>query len=90
MADNSDAVDPVAGSQRGGGGNQRLMFESCRAALAQSLRSLGAGRSIVLDRHGRIIAGNKTAEQAKALGLRLRVITTDGHIWWPSSGGISI
>jgi DNA modification methylase len=48
-------------------------------ALDTSLREFGAARSIVLDRHGRIIAGNKTAERARELGLPLRVVRTDGR-----------
>jgi len=50
-----------------------------RKAVRDSLQKLGAGRSIVVDRNGRIIAGNKTAEGAKAAGLE-NVITveTDG------------
>jgi DNA modification methylase len=50
-----------------------------RAALAQSLRAYGPGRAVLIDRHGRIIAGNKTVEQAKRLGLPLRVVKTDGQ-----------
>src|SRR4249920_641870 len=50
-----------------------------RAALAQSLETYGAGRAILIDRHGCIIAGNKTAEQAKRLNMPLRVIKTDGQ-----------
>jgi DNA modification methylase len=50
-----------------------------RAALARSLRESGAGRSVVIDRHGRIIAGHKTVEQAKALGMPLRIVHTDGQ-----------
>src|SRR5262245_53842753 len=49
-----------------------------RAALDQSLRAYGAGRAVLIDRHGRIIAGNKTVEQAKRLHLPLRVVKTDG------------
>ena len=49
-----------------------------RDALARSLREYGAGRAIVLDRHGTILAGNKTYEQAKRLDMPLRVVTTDG------------
>jgi DNA modification methylase len=47
--------------------------------LARSLRELGAGRAIVIDRAGRIIAGNKTAEQATRLGLPLQVVASDGQ-----------
>jgi len=47
--------------------------------LEHSLQVLGAGRSLVIDKHGRIIAGNKTAEAAAAAGLhRVIVVPTDG------------
>lgn len=49
-----------------------------RAALERSLREYGAGRAVLIDRHGRIIAGNKTVEHAKRLNLPLRVVKTDG------------
>jgi len=49
-----------------------------RHLLKESLRENGAGRSIVLDRLARVIAGNKTVEQARALNLPLRVIVTNG------------
>lgn len=44
--------------------------------LNQSLRELGGGRSILLDKDGNIIAGNKTYEEAQKLGLKVRVIET--------------
>jgi len=50
-----------------------------RNALAQSLREFGAGRAILIDRHGCVIAGNKTYEQAKRLNIPFRVVKTDGH-----------
>jgi len=50
-----------------------------RDALAQSLGAYGAGRAVLIDRKGRIIAGNKTVEQARRLNLPLRVIKTDGQ-----------
>ena len=50
-----------------------------RAALERSLREYGAGRAVLIDRQGRIIAGNKTVEQAKELNIPLRVIKTDGQ-----------
>src|SRR5258708_9015095 len=52
--------------------------ERGRAALQRSLRQFGGARSIVVDRHGRIIAGNKTAEEASALNMPVHVVTTDG------------
>src|SRR5207248_1805804 len=33
----------------------------------------------LIDRHGTVIAGNKTVEQAKRLKIPLRVVKTDGH-----------
>ena len=40
-----------------------------RTFVAESLKNYGAGRSILLDKHGQVIAGNKTLEGAKAIGL---------------------
>jgi DNA modification methylase len=50
-----------------------------RAALERSLRDYGAGRAVLIDRRGTVIAGNKTVEQAKRLKMPLRVVKTDGH-----------
>jgi hypothetical protein len=50
-----------------------------REALERSLRDFGPGRAVLIDRHGSIIAGNKTVEQAKRLNIPLRVIKTDGR-----------
>ena len=48
--------------------------------MEDSLRKYGAGRSILLDREGRIIAGNKTAERAADIGLdEVIVVRTKGH-----------
>lgn len=53
--------------------------ERGRYALEASLRQYGAGRSIVVDKHGRIIAGNKTLETASDVGLDdVIVVQTDG------------
>jgi DNA modification methylase len=49
-----------------------------REALAASLQTYGAGRAVLIDRHGQVIAGNKVVEAAQRLGLSLRVIATDG------------
>lgn len=47
--------------------------------LEMSLRELGAGRSILIDKNGRIIAGNKTAERAASLGLEdVLIIPSNG------------
>lgn len=46
--------------------------------MEQSLSRLKAGRSILIDKDNNIIAGNKTAEVAERLGLKLRIIESDG------------
>jgi hypothetical protein len=48
-------------------------------ALDHSLRQYGAGRSILVDKHGRIIAGNKTHQGAADIGLEdVLIVQTDG------------
>jgi hypothetical protein len=44
-----------------------------------SLTETGAGRSIVADKDGRIIAGNKTLEAWAGMGGAVKVVETDGH-----------
>ena len=47
--------------------------------MAQSFKELGAGRSILVDKNGNIIAGNKSQKAAIAAGIkRVRVIETTG------------
>jgi site-specific DNA-methyltransferase (adenine-specific) len=49
------------------------------AAVEHSLKEFGAGRSILIDKHGVIIAGNKTASNAAAAGFEdVIVVPTDG------------
>ena len=61
-----DRTNANKGTQRGRG-----MVES-------SLRETGAGRSIVVDKDGRIIAGNKTLEAWADVGGEIEVVRTDG------------
>ena len=50
-----------------------------RAMIESSLRTYGAGRSILIDKHGSIIAGNKTVENCTAIGMEdVLVVQTDG------------
>jgi site-specific DNA-methyltransferase (adenine-specific) len=50
-----------------------------RAMLAKSLERYGAGRSILIDKHNVVIAGNSTLAAAKAAGLtEIEVIESDG------------
>ena len=63
-----DASNANRGTERG------------RYALEASLRKYGAGRSILIDREGRIIAGNKTAETAADVGIDdVIIVQTDGR-----------
>jgi hypothetical protein len=52
--------------------------ERGRAQLDTSVRRYGAGRSILADKDGVIIAGNKTLETAADLGLPIRAVHTTG------------
>lgn len=48
--------------------------------IEKSLRKFGAGRSILLDKNNRIIAGNKTIENAGSVGLEdIIVVETTGN-----------
>lgn len=46
--------------------------------MEKSLKRLKAGRSILIDKDNNIVAGNKTAEVAARLGMKVRVVETDG------------
>lgn len=63
----ADAENANAGTPRGA------------AMVAQSLHEAGAGRSILVDRNGRTIAGNKTAAAWAAMpDSEIQVVRTDG------------
>lgn len=48
--------------------------------IEESLRRFGAGRSVLLDKNNRIIAGNKTIENAAAIGMEdVIVVETTGN-----------
>jgi site-specific DNA-methyltransferase (adenine-specific) len=48
--------------------------------IEKSLRKFGAGRSILLDKNNRIIAGNKTIENAYTIGLEdVLIVETTGN-----------
>jgi 16S rRNA G966 N2-methylase RsmD len=50
-----------------------------REAVASSLKQFGAGRSVLIDRDGNLIAGNKTAAEASAAGIHeVIVVESDG------------
>lgn len=46
--------------------------------IKKSLKECGAGRSILIDNQGEIIAGNATYQNAEKLGIPVKIIETDG------------
>lgn len=47
--------------------------------IAKSLQEVGAARSIVIDEHGVVLAGNGTVEGAQAAGIqKIKVVDVDG------------
>ncbi len=53
--------------------------EQGQQLMERSFKEMGAGRSILLDKNGRVIAGNKSQKAAIAAGIkRVRVIETTG------------
>lgn len=58
--------------------NYRKHNDKNKKLIKKSLEECGAGRSIVIDKEDNIIAGNGIYEQAQKLGLKTKVIETDG------------
>ena len=61
-------------------GNYNRGTEKGRKLIGKSLKKLGAGRSILIDKDGNVIAGNKTLEGAAAAGIdEVIVVRTTGR-----------
>ena len=58
--------------------NYRIHSAENKQLIKKSLEDCGAGRSILIDNENEIIAGNGVYEQAKKLGIPVRVIETKG------------
>ena len=58
--------------------NYRKHNDRNKELINKSLKECGAGRSIVIDNENEIIAGNGIYEQAQKLGLKTKIIETDG------------
>lgn len=58
--------------------NYRIHDERNKRVIKKSLEDCGAARSIVADKENVIIAGNGVYEQAKALGIPIRFVETNG------------
>jgi site-specific DNA-methyltransferase (adenine-specific) len=61
------------------GRNLNKGTEQGKRLITKSLSEFGAGRSVLIDKNNRIIAGNKTHENAKEIGMEdVIVVETDG------------
>lgn len=58
--------------------NYRKHNDRNKELINKSLKECGAGRSIVIDNEDNIICGNGIYEQSQKLGLKTKVIETDG------------
>lgn len=58
--------------------NYRIHGAENKSLIKKSLEDCGAGRSILIDNENEIIAGNGVYEQAKKIGLPVKVVETDG------------
>jgi hypothetical protein len=59
--------------------NINLGSEKGNALLHKSLQEVGAGRSVLADKNGVLIAGNKTIEAAGQVGItKIKVVETKG------------
>lgn len=58
--------------------NYRKHSEQNKKRIRKSLTECGAGRSVLVDKDGCLIAGNGVYEQAEKMGIRTRVVETDG------------
>src|SRR5687767_12116351 len=59
--------------------NARVHNERNLGTIVDALHEVGAGRSIVIDEDGVVLAGNATIEAAAEVGIeRVQVVDTDG------------
>lgn len=58
--------------------NYRIHTDKNKRLIKKSLEDCGTGRSILLDKNDCIIAGNGVYEQARELGLPVRIVESDG------------
>jgi len=58
--------------------NYRIHGDRNKRIIKKSLEDCGAGRSVLVDKDNILIAGNGVYEQAQELGLKVRIIESDG------------
>ena len=59
--------------------NYRIHSKVNKDLIKKSLSECGAGRSVLIDKEGKLIAGNGVFEQAKALNIPTKIVPTDGN-----------
>lgn len=59
--------------------NYRIHSKENKELIKKSLTECGAGRSVLIDNEGKLIAGNGVFEQAKALNIPTKIVPTDGN-----------
>lgn len=58
--------------------NYRVHSKENKELIKQSLTECGAGRSVLIDKEGKLIAGNGVFEQAQKLKIPTQIVPTDG------------
>ena len=58
--------------------NYRIHGDENKRLIHKSLVECGAGRSVLADRDNVLIAGNGVYEEAQKLGLKVRIVESDG------------
>lgn len=58
--------------------NYRKHSDKNKKLIRKSLTECGAGRSVLVDKDGCLIAGNGVYEQAEKMGIKTRIVETDG------------
>ena len=59
--------------------NARKRTDTGRERIRQSLAEVGPGRSVLIGKGRKILAGHGVVEQAKALGLKLKIVQGDAN-----------
>ena len=70
MIEKIEQIIPKEGANVGTNRGERL--------IKRSMERFGAGRGVVVDRNGNVICGSKVVEQAKAAGMKIKVVNSDG------------
>lgn len=59
--------------------NYRVHTDQNKRIIKKSLQDCGAGRSVLVDKNNVLIAGNGVYEQAQELGLKVRIVESEGE-----------